>query len=101
MIGDGAVMVWGSARPAFSIGWDPPNGDWDSGFTVLFDDAPDPDEVGEYENPAEHPGIFTVHLSCLIETDPELGSGLDIAREHGVADLDDNGRWVAGDLSRL
>lgn len=94
-------MVWGREPPAFSIGWDPPLGGWDSGFTVLFDDAPDPDEVGEYENPAEHPGIFTIHLACLIERYPELGPGLDIALEHGLADLDERGDWVVGDLSRL
>ena len=29
------------------------------------------------------------------------GRGLDIALEHGVADLDDSGEWVVGDLSRL
>jgi hypothetical protein len=28
---------------------------------------------------------------------PEDGRGLDIAREHRVADLDDNGDWVVGD----
>jgi hypothetical protein len=27
--------------------------------------------------------------------------GLDIAREYGVADLDEDGEWVVGDLSRL
>jgi hypothetical protein len=31
----------------------------------------------------------------------EIGRGLDIAREYGVADLDDDDDWVAGDLSRL
>ena len=34
-----------------------------------------------------------VCLDCLIDDDPELGRGLEIAREHGVADLDDDG-WV-------
>jgi hypothetical protein len=37
----------------------------------------------------------------LIDDHPELGRGLDIAREYGVADLDDDGEWVVGDLSRL
>ena len=45
---------------------------------------------------------FTVvHLVCLIDDDPSLGRGLDLAREYGVADLDDDGEWVVGDLSRL
>jgi hypothetical protein len=28
--------------------------------------------------------------------DPELGRGLDIAREYGVADLDEDDEWVVG-----
>jgi hypothetical protein len=72
-------------------------GVWDSGFTVLFDDAPDPDEV---EGP-DDPRISVVCLSCLIDDHPELGRGLDIAREYSVADLDENGAWIVGDLSRL
>ena len=45
-------------------------------------------------------GIDFVCLHCLIEDHPEIGRGLDIAREYGVADLDDGGEWVVGDLSR-
>jgi hypothetical protein len=92
-----AVWVWGSEPPAFSIGHDEPMGAADSGFSVLFDDAPDPDEV---EGP-DDPRISLVCLDCLIDDHPELGRGLDIAREHGVADLDESGEWVVGDLSRL
>ena len=99
--GQGAGMVWGAEPPVFSIGWDEPNGDWDSGFTVLFDDAPDPEDVMPYANPLEHPGIRTIHLGCLLEDYPELGRGLDIAREHRVADLDEDGAWIVGDVSRL
>ena len=40
-------------------------------------------------------------LQCLMEEHPEVGPGLDLARRFGVADLDENGRWVVGDLSRL
>ena len=64
---------------------------------MLFDDAPDPDDVAG----PEHPGITLVRLSCLLDDHPEIGRGLDIAREYGVADLDENGEWVVGDLSRL
>jgi hypothetical protein len=39
-------------------------------------------------------------MNCLLDEDPALGRGLDLAREHGVADLED-GKWVVGDLSRL
>jgi hypothetical protein len=98
---DGLVMVWGEEPPAFSIGWMEPLGSWDSGFTVICEDAPEPEEVGEYANPADHPGIRTVHLACLLEDHPEIGRGLDIAREHRVADLGENGEWAIGDVSRL
>ena len=91
------AMVWGSQPPAFSIGHERPLWPGDSGFTVLFDDAPDPDEV---QGP-DDPRISLVHLDCLLHEHPELGRGLDIAREYGVADLDDDDEWVVGDLSRL
>jgi hypothetical protein len=65
--------------------------------TVLFDDVPDPEEV----EGVEHPAISFVCLNCLIEDHPGIGRGLDVAREYGVADLDENGEWVVGDLSRL
>ena len=42
-----------------------------------------------------------MHLACLLEEHPEIGRGLDIAREHLVADLDDDGDWIVGDVSRL
>jgi hypothetical protein len=51
----------------------------DSGLTILFDDAPDPHDVEP-----DDPRITLVHLSCLIDDHPELGRGLDIAREYGV-----------------
>ena len=85
------AIVWGGEPPAFSIGYDEPLGSWDSGFTVIFDDAPDPDDVAEG---AQHPGIAPVCLHCLLDDHPELGRGLDVAREHGAADLDDEGVWV-------
>ena len=86
------AVVWGSAPPAFSIGWCKPMWRGDSGFTVPFDDAPDPDEV---ELPAD-PRVTLDCLSCLIDDHPELGRGLDIARKYGVADLDGGGDWVVG-----
>jgi hypothetical protein len=55
----------------------------------------------DIDDPNEHPGITLVCLRCLVDDHPELGRGLDIAREHGVADLGENGEWVVGDLSRL
>jgi hypothetical protein len=70
------ALVWGSEPPAFSIGHDEPMGAADSGFSVLFDDAPAPDEV---EGP-DDPRISLVCLDCLIDDHPELGRGLDRPR---------------------
>ena len=92
------AWVWGSEPPAFSIGHEEPMWPGDSGFTVLFDDAPDPEDAGRA---GQHPAISLVCLHCLIDDHPEIGPGLDIAREYGVADLDEDGEWVVGDLSRL
>ena len=43
-------------------------------------------------------GVTLVCLHCLLDDHPELGRGLDLAREHGAADLDENDEWVAGEL---
>jgi len=94
-------MVWGSEPPAFSIGYEQPLGPGDSGFTVLFEDAPDPEELSDEEGDELPDGISLVCLDCLLDDHPEVGRGLDIAHEYGVADLDDDGEWVVGDLSRL
>jgi hypothetical protein len=42
-----------------------------------------------------------IHLACLLEDYPEIGRGLEIARAHRVADLDDDGEWIVGDVNRL
>jgi hypothetical protein len=91
------AVVWGSQPPAFSIGYAEPQWPGDSGFSVLFDDAPDPEDV---QGP-EHPGISLVCLHCLLDDHPELGRGLDLARERGVAHLDENDEWVVLDVSQL
>jgi hypothetical protein len=51
------VWVWGSEPPAFSIGFEEPSTPADSGYTVLFADAPDPEDVAEN---GEHPAIGVV-----------------------------------------
>ena len=61
---------------------------------MLFDDAPDPDEVHGTDDPR-------ISLVRLLDEHPEIGRGLDIARQYGIADLDENDEWVVGDLSRL
>jgi hypothetical protein len=94
----GWVWVWGSEPPAFSIGYEEPSSPGDSGFTVLFEDAPDPDDVPDT---GEHPAIRVMCGRCLLEQHPEVADGLAVAREYGVADLADGGEWMVGDLSRL
>ncbi len=47
------------------------------------------------------PGLSLECLGCLLDDHPEVGRGLDIAREYGVADLGEDGEWVVGDVSRL
>lgn len=96
------VFVWGSEPPAWSIGYDEPLAPHDSGFSVLFDDAPDPEEVEgivDREELAEA-GVTLVCIHCLIEDHPEIGRGLDVARRFGAADLDEDGEWVAADPNR-
>ena len=96
------AMVWGSEPAAFSIGYEKKKiGPTDSGFSVLFQDAPDPEDLPEAEAGELPAGITIVCLHCLIDDHPEIGRGLDIAREYGVAAPDENGEWVVGDLSRL
>ncbi len=69
----------------------------------LFNDAPDPEDLDSADVPKGElpPGITLVCLHCLINAHPEIGRGLDIAREHGVADLGENDEWIVDDLSRL
>ena len=84
------AMVWGSEPPAFSIGHEKPMWPGDSGFTVIFSDAPDPDEVHGVDDPR----VTLVCLHCLLDDHPELGRGLDIAHKHyNFADLDDTMEW--------
>lgn len=92
------AWVWGSEPPAFSIGYEQPMWPGDSGYTVIYSDAPEPDELDEQ---GQHPDVAIVCLHCLLDDHPDVGRGFDIAREYGVADLHDRGEWVVGDLSRL
>ena len=87
------AIVAGSIPPVVSISWEPPKSPIDSAYCVLFSDVdPDDDDSADTE---------LVCMHCLVDDHPEIGRGLDIAREYGIADLDDEGQWVVGDLSRL
>lgn len=61
----------------------------DSGFTVLLDDAPPAWELRPNDSRMQ-----TDCLHCLIEEYPEVGIGLDMAKQHGAANCDpDSGEW--------
>jgi len=85
------AVVWGSVPPVVSIGYEDERF-WpgDSGLSVLFSDAPDPDDVG----PGHDPRVGLVHLGCLLDENPGLGLGIAVAQEHGAADLGEDGSWV-------
>lgn len=91
---EGLVMVWGDRPPAFSVGFEEPAWPGDSGFTVIFQNTPDAEEIAELENPVDHPDIHTMHACCLLEEFPELVAAFAVAGEHGAADLDEAGGWV-------
>jgi hypothetical protein len=57
------LRIWGSEPPAFSIGYDKPMWPGDSGFSVLFEDAPDPDALPD-EGKELPEGITLVRLHC-------------------------------------
>jgi hypothetical protein len=87
------AFVWGSTPPAWTVAYEKPLGGWDSGFSVLFDDAPDPDDLPEDVKPGDGTGIDVMCLHCLIEEHPELGRGMDIALRQGLAEFDEHGDW--------
>ncbi len=89
------AMCWGSEPPVWSLGYAAERVfEGDSGFTVIFEDAPAPGEVREND-----PRITWVCLHCLIEERPEIGRGLDLAREYGAADVDESGEWQGRSLT--
>jgi hypothetical protein len=95
------AIVLGSERPAHAISFLKPIAAWDSGFMVVYSDAPTPDELDQRDDDdLEDSELICLH--CLLDDDPALGRGLDLAREHGgQVDLGENGEWVVVDLSRL
>jgi hypothetical protein len=79
------AVVVGDDAP-IAVSYLPPSAPWDSGYAIF---SVPPEDVDDHES-----GL--VHLACLLEGNPELGRALDLAREHGVVELDDNGVWVVG-----
>lgn len=83
-------MLIGSQPPVIEVVCDP-EGDPPgmTYFTVVFSDAPPPDEVSE-EDCGE---LVCAH--CLLDEQPELGAGMDLALRHGGSAIRDahTGEW--------
>jgi hypothetical protein len=88
--GEQLVCCFGSEPPIFSVGYEAERlAPADSGYSVLFQDAPSPREIQGGSDPRTR----WMCLSCLLDEHPEVGRGLDVARKHGAADLGENGEW--------
>lgn len=89
-------MVIGTESPVLGVLYDAESATgFDSGYTVLWDDAPHADELHVDGVLFSHPAVSHWCLHCLIEEHPEIGRGLDLAKEHGQVDWDDDlGEWV-------
>lgn len=90
-----AAFTVGSQPPIIGILWSQPEPgqSWDAGFMLLYDDAP---EHGS-ELAEDDERVRLICLDCLLDEQPGIGRGLDLARRHGTADLTDDGEWIAGD----
>jgi hypothetical protein len=85
------AIVWGSAGPIRTVFCFEPEPDdpTDSGFSLLRADAPpEPDDETPWR-------LYC--LDCVLDSWPEIGCGLDLAREHRVAELV-GGEWRADQL---
>ncbi len=84
-------VVVGTQAPVTAVVHHEPDMPHDSGFTILLADAPDADDLAD--NIEDDPRVSTVCVHCAVDTWPEAGRGLDLARQHGEANRDDNGEW--------
>jgi hypothetical protein len=68
-------------QPIRAVSYLEPEADWDSGFALF---RSEPNQVGDTE---------LVCVDCLLDDEPGIGKGLDLAREHGEAIRNGN-TWV-------
>jgi hypothetical protein len=83
-----SAIVWGTSGPVTGVVYVVPEPDdpTDSGFSLLQADAP--------EEPDEETPWRLYCLDCALDSWPGIGRGLDLAREHGGAELV-GGEWRA------
>jgi hypothetical protein len=83
------VVAVGTEPPVSAVVYHGESTPPDGGYTILFSDAPE-----EPPDDPEDPRIHTICFHCLIESHPEVGRGLDLAKKHGSADRDpETGEW--------
>jgi hypothetical protein len=69
-------------QPIRAVSYLEPEDQWDSGFAIW---TSPPDTTGD---------SVLVHVDCLLDSHPEIGEGMDLARKHGEAIRDrDGNRW--------
>jgi len=71
------VIVLGERWPAKAISYLEPEDRWETGHMVVLQDVPEPEKLS-----GDEPSCL-VCVDCLLDEHPELGRGLDLAREHG------------------
>ena len=87
-----AAIVLGGRWPAKAISYLEPEERWETGHMVVLEDVPEPEELSGDESSR------LVCVDCLLEEQPEVGSGLDLARVHGQVVWDvSSGGWVPHD----
>ena len=79
----GPVAIVVGEAPFVAISYLKPTAAWESGFAVFSVPA---DEADDHDSEL-------VCMHCLVDEHPELGRGLDLARELGVVVLQDD-KWV-------
>jgi hypothetical protein len=92
-------VIVGTEGPVWAVAHnepDPESDGKDSGFSILLSDAPE--DPLELEPEALQAIMHTICLHCAIEEYPEVGRGLDLAKQHGFASRDpDTGEWTTED----
>jgi len=84
------AITFGTVPPVVAVSYGREGGPRgaDSGFLLVFTDAPPPDEIGADTE------VGWLCLHCVIEEFPEVGAALELARTVGEVRPDGAGGWV-------